>query len=142
MGNTNDLRLHVWTATGYNVALTHNGKPLQMAIYFSGKNCTGDAYIDGWVGLAGKAHLQARLLAYSSVQNSWFAALSKDPAKNTITEQYSSSGKPSAENPDGLCDNSPTGATSTFGLFKATKVTHAEAGLPASIAPGLYVKPL
>lgn len=93
MGNDYDLRLHIWTSTGYNVTLTHNGKPVQQSIYFSAKNCTGDGYIDGWVGLAGKGHVQARLLAYSAVQNSWLAALPKDPAKNTITETFSSSGK-------------------------------------------------
>ena len=142
MGNYYDLRLHVWTSTGYNVAFMHNGKPVPKNIYFSGTNCTGDGYIDGWVGLGGLGYLQAKLLAYSAVQNSWLAALPQDPAKNTITDMSPYGPKTSVESSSGLCSNSTAAGSTVIGFAKATKVSHAEAGLPASIAPGLYVKPL
>lgn len=142
MGNDYDLRLHIWTSTGYNVTLTQNGKPVPASIYFSAKNCTGDGYIDGYVGLAGKGFLQAKLMAYSAVQNSWLAALPQAPTKYTAIEATLALDKASVESASGLCNNSPTSYGSKLGLFKATKVTLAETGLPASIAPGLYVKPL
>ncbi|MBM4345667.1 MAG: hypothetical protein FJ100_20025 [Deltaproteobacteria bacterium] len=135
-----NAELVFWTATGHKAGLYPSGKASSLALYFSGKNCTGDAYASGAAGLVGYGYMQPKTLAYSSVLSQWLvtAPWGGDAWKAIGTTQPPTT---SHDNGNGLCINNASGSSlSVFAKF--TKITAAEAGLPDSIAPGLVVKAL
>lgn len=126
--------LVVMTPKGFMFMVSYGGEPKVFAFYFAKESCQGNIAVNYYdFSLVSNPYVPGKFLAYRKIQNQWLVTSPATANFVKTTDFLYISGA------NGSCNKAPAQVKTNAILVEP--ISNADAGLPTSIAPGLYFKP-